>query len=1018
MPGALTFFPIMQTSTSVLARLFISYTLYYSGLLLSIGTYRISPAHSLSKYRGPLICKISKLWLVYISSQGKLHLYIQALHAEYGDIVRIGETVSLVFMFLLNVLRFLKGPNELSVIDVSLLPSVLGAEGMPKGPLWDGRSAGLSKTEGRENILGIRDLKSHAEARRPWNTAFTPSAMKGYEPKLIRRVNQLVETLKSQDTPTIDISQWFSFFAFDFMGDIAFGGGFELVRDGDKDELWHQLESGLYLSALLMHIPWSVDFLRSMPMMGRKAKAFGRFASAQAKKRLEEGSLHDDLFYYLVDKACADTETYPFSRAVANSSVAIVAGSDTTATVLSNILFYLLSNPEPYARLQAEVDEAFPRGSEEPNNSATLANMAYLNAVIKEALRLLPPVPTSLQRAPAFGSGSKVLRNGLIIPEGTAIVIPPYTIQRSPHYFSPDPEKFRPERWLANADDLTFVLNKDAFIPFSIGPANCVGRNLALLELRMVVAYIVQAFDIRFADAYDQRRWLHELEDTFIYMFLFVEISASFDRTYLDGSATFGSVISGAGGASQLDLVITPGALTFFTIIQTSTSVLARLFISYTLYYSGLLLSIGTYRISPAHSLSKYRGPLICKISKLWLVYISSQGKLHLYIQALHAEYGDIVRIGETVSLVFMFLLNVLRFLKGPNELSVIDVSLLPSVLGTNVWDGRRFGLSKAEWRENIVGTRDLKSHAEARRVWNTAFTPSAVKGYEPKLIGRVTRLVETLKSQDTLTTDISQWLSFFAFDFMGDIAFGGGFELVRDGDKDELWHQLDSGVYLSALLMHIPWSVDFLRSMPMKRLEEGSLHDDLFYYLVDKACADTEPYPFSRAVANSRVANIAGSDTTATVLSNILFYLLSNPESYARLQAEVDEAFPRGSEEPNNSATLANMAYLNAVIKEALRLLPPVPTSLQRAPAIGSGSKILKNGLVIPEGTAIVIPPYKIQRSPRYFSPDPEKFRLERWLANADDLSLSTKMRSYHSQWDRRTVLAETWPFWSYGWS
>jgi hypothetical protein len=42
------------------------------------------------------------------------------------------------------------------------------------------------------------------------------------------------------------------------------------------------------------------------------------------------------------------------------------------------------------------------------------------------------------------------------------------------------------------------------------------GRNLALLELRMVVAYIVQAFDMRFADAYDQRRWLHELEDTFV----------------------------------------------------------------------------------------------------------------------------------------------------------------------------------------------------------------------------------------------------------------------------------------------------------------------------------------------------------------------------------------------------------------------------------------------------------------------------------------------------------------------
>ncbi|KAJ7266575.1 cytochrome P450 [Mycena rebaudengoi] len=496
-PGALAFLPFVQASKSILATLFLSYTLYYSGLLLFIGAYRISPAHSLSKYPGPLGCKLSKLWLVYISSQGKLYLYIQALHAKYGDIVRIG-------------------PNELSVIDVSLLPSVLGANGMPKGPLWDGRRVGISKAEGRAMLIAARDFKVHTEARRVWSTAFSPSAVKGYEPKLVRRVTQLVEAMKSQDKDTTDISQWLSFFAFDFMGDIAFGGGFELVRDGDKDGLWHKLERGLNLSALLMHIPWSVDFMRSLPMVGRDAKALGKFATEQAKKRLQEGSLHDDLFYYLVDKTRVDTKPYPFPLAVGNSILAIIAGSDTTATVLSNIFFYLLSNPESYGRLQAEVDEAFPRGSKEPNNAPTLANMVYLNAVIKEALRLLPPVPTSLQRAPAIGSGSKMLGNGVIIPEGTAIVIPPYTIQRSPHYFSPDPERFLPERWLANADDLTFVLNQDAFIPFSIGPANCVGRNLALLELRMVVAYIVQAFDMRFVDGYDQRRWLHELEDTFV----------------------------------------------------------------------------------------------------------------------------------------------------------------------------------------------------------------------------------------------------------------------------------------------------------------------------------------------------------------------------------------------------------------------------------------------------------------------------------------------------------------------
>ncbi|KAJ7692153.1 cytochrome P450 [Mycena rosella] len=79
-------------------------------------------------------------------------------------------------------------------------------------------------------------------------------------------------------------------------------------------------------------------------------------------------------------------------------------------------------------------------------------------------------------------------------------------------YFYPDPERFMPERWLADEDDAAFVLNQEAFIPFSTGPANCAGRSLAMLELRMVVAYVMQAFELRFADGYDKNRWEVDLK--------------------------------------------------------------------------------------------------------------------------------------------------------------------------------------------------------------------------------------------------------------------------------------------------------------------------------------------------------------------------------------------------------------------------------------------------------------------------------------------------------------------------
>jgi cytochrome P450 len=104
-----------------------------------------------------------------------------------------------------------------------------------------------------------------------------------------------------------------------------------------------------------------------------------------------------------------------------------------------------------------------------------------------------------------------------VIPEGTAVNVPPYTMHRDPRYFSPDPDRFMPERWLAGDDDPTFVVNQNAFIPFSTGPANCIGKNVAMLEMRMVLAYAIQTFKISFVEGYNPARWEAELRDHFVF---------------------------------------------------------------------------------------------------------------------------------------------------------------------------------------------------------------------------------------------------------------------------------------------------------------------------------------------------------------------------------------------------------------------------------------------------------------------------------------------------------------------
>ena len=123
------------------------------------------------------------------------------------------------------------------------------------------------------------------------------------------------------------------------------------------------------------------------------------------------------------------------------------------------------------------------------------------------------------------------------IGEGTSVIIPPYVLFRNPAYFSPAPDTFWPDRWLhhnavkrvprsaisdgedsktlPHESDSEVITNTAAFIPFSYGPANCAGRALALVEMRMIVALLMQHFDLQFAEDYDPREWEEHLEDHF-----------------------------------------------------------------------------------------------------------------------------------------------------------------------------------------------------------------------------------------------------------------------------------------------------------------------------------------------------------------------------------------------------------------------------------------------------------------------------------------------------------------------
>ena len=102
------------------------------------------------------------------------------------------------------------------------------------------------------------------------------------------------------------------------------------------------------------------------------------------------------------------------------------------------------------------------------------------------------------------------------IPEGTGVNTPPYVFHRDPRYFSPHPDQFLPDRWLPDATGL-YHTTPEAFIPFSLGPMNCPGKGLALLELRMVVATLVQQLDMELQSGYDTASWETKLDCYFVF---------------------------------------------------------------------------------------------------------------------------------------------------------------------------------------------------------------------------------------------------------------------------------------------------------------------------------------------------------------------------------------------------------------------------------------------------------------------------------------------------------------------
>jgi cytochrome P450 len=126
---------------------------------------------------------------------------------------------------------------------------------------------------------------------------------------------------------------------------------------------------------------------------------------------------------------------------------------------------------------------------------------------------------------PYFGEMTRkttLCGNFSFIPEGTQVNNHTYSLHRNRQCFSPSPDSFWPDRWMPEQDrqkppsNEPFILNHAAFNPFSYGPANCVGKHLAMLKLRSDICFIIQKFDFEPAKGFKLESWEDGFLDYFV----------------------------------------------------------------------------------------------------------------------------------------------------------------------------------------------------------------------------------------------------------------------------------------------------------------------------------------------------------------------------------------------------------------------------------------------------------------------------------------------------------------------
>ncbi|KAE9365295.1 cytochrome P450, partial [Stipitochalara longipes BDJ] len=423
----------------------------------------------LAKIPGPLYGKFTVIPWVINAIQGEQMNTAPELIKKYGEVVRAG-------------------PNLVLFANKFAIRKMLLEIDLPKAPIYDA----MRVHRDNATLFTETDKAAYKVSRRLLSAGFSIAYLNGLEPQMRECIQTFEEFLDSEckkgnGSAVVDVSLVLSNLAF-VMSATAFGGSLNMVASNDIT-----LKESITQLFARQAITFLLPVARYLPFIppGQSPSLIKMTEDIIATRKIEMGQKREvkkDILQIILDAHDTDPELYTEQRVRDEMNMFMAAGTDTTSHSLTCVLLLLVNNPRKLEILVAELDTAFP-SKRDPITFAKTQDLPYLNAVINEALRVLPIISAGVSRVT---TETTILAN-YEIPPGVEVLGWFSAMMVDPAAW-PDANDFVPERWLGKYRGAE--VDRALFIPFSLGSRNCIGQQFAMKEMRLILATLVRRYEL------------------------------------------------------------------------------------------------------------------------------------------------------------------------------------------------------------------------------------------------------------------------------------------------------------------------------------------------------------------------------------------------------------------------------------------------------------------------------------------------------------------------------------------